>query len=113
MTLRHGRTTEEWIEDGDRLFIGRGATWGELSAWAMATTSPTRMTTDPALRRRLIRLRHTVRRLLRERNTRPGAPGRPPCTCCPTHCPVVEPEPPLARVTGRLAEIRRTAQRGA
>ena len=112
MTTKHGLTTEEWCEEGERLLAGR-STWGELSSWELATTNPHRMADDPALRRRLVGLRSRVRRLLRERrNTRPEGAGRPACTYCPTHCPAVEP-PPLARVTGRLAEIRQTAQRGA
>lgn len=60
--------------------------------------------------RRLVGLKSRVRRRLRER--RPVA-SAPECRCCPTHCPAVDPEPPLARVTGRLAEIRQAAQRGA
>lgn len=107
MPMKHGCTTEEWCEEGERLLTGR-STWGDLSAWVRSTTNPHRMADDPTLRRRLVGLRSRARRLLRER--RPVA-SAPECRCCPTHCPAVEPEPPLARVTGRLAEIRRTAQR--
>lgn len=110
MLRKHGLTTAEWCEEGERLLAGR-STWGELSAWELSTTNPHRMADDPILRRRLVGLRSRIRRLLRGRDTRPE--GRSPCTCCPTHCPAVEPAPPLARVTGQLAEIRRTAQRGA
>lgn len=107
MTMKYGRTTEEWCEECERLLAGGR---GHLSAWELSTTNPHRMADDPVLRRRLVGLRSRLRRLLREPQPVASAPE---CRCCLTHCPAVDPEPPLARVTGRLAEIRRTAQRGA
>jgi hypothetical protein len=106
MPTKYGRTTEQWCAEGERLLAGP-ATRAELSAWESWTMEPHKLAgDDPVLRRRLLGLRARVRRVLRAQPQQPES-GEPPCSHCPTHCPVAAPQPRLARVTGRLGRTLR------